>query len=101
MKKYLGLFLLAGLCSSPLLAEDHIVFSCFTAKDKQIALIESEGYYEYSFGKLGKPELVFKPKIVLRHKNQYKSYHYVFCCLNLVTKMVTIMKCIQLIMINK
>ncbi|UXN34985.1 hypothetical protein N8E86_01785 [Avibacterium paragallinarum] len=64
MKKYLGLFLLAGLCSSPLLAEDYIVFSCFTAKGKQIALIESEGYYEYSFGKPGKPELVFKNKIV-------------------------------------
>jgi hypothetical protein len=41
----------------------NIVFSCFTKNDKLIAIREVGNKYEYSFGKPGKPELVFRNTI--------------------------------------
>ncbi len=64
MKRVIFISLITLIFSSFSLAQDSIVFSCFTAKGKHIAVVESDGYYEYSFGKPGKPELFFKNKIV-------------------------------------
>ncbi|MGX2950988.1 hypothetical protein [Ursidibacter arcticus] len=62
MKKYIFLATL-GMATNTVIANDTIVFSCFAKNGKQIAILESNGYYEYSFGKPGKPELVFKNSI--------------------------------------
>lgn len=60
MKKLLLSLLILVTVAPSVFAKDIVIFSCFTNKGKQIAIVESNGYYEYSFGVPGKPELFFK-----------------------------------------
>ncbi|MFC0322805.1 hypothetical protein ACFFHT_04420 [Gallibacterium melopsittaci] len=59
MRKLIYVCLIGGMLSHSVMAADSIIFACFTKNAKQIAIVESNGHYEYSFGKPGKPELYF------------------------------------------
>lgn len=92
MKKLL-ISLIALAVSQTALSVDNTVFSCFSTTGKHLAITRNGNFYEYSFGKAGKPELVFKNtrkevfdrSPLFQFKGEYKSvemvmkngkYHY-------------------------
>lgn len=61
MKK-LALVLLLGLMAQT--ASAQTFWSCQTKNGKHLSLSKIGSYYEYQFGKIGKPELSFRNKII-------------------------------------
>lgn len=72
MKK-LALVLLFGLMAQT--ASAQTFWSCQTKNGKQLSLSKVGSYYEYQFGKIGKPELSFKNSIadVMSREETYSA----------------------------